>query len=155
MATYIPHPALRGMEMGNQRSAQRLDAQRQSVNLWAEYLNRAAMQDRQQAYDTMRRQAEIAAGVGLPADADASMALGQSKPYFQNIMDYMNAGRNMRAGTTLAGEIIGAPQVPSAEMPQIVLPGQQQTEGTGITFGGLPALKKIAKRTITEGLEDK
>ncbi len=153
MATYIPHPALRGMEMGNQRSAQRLDAQRQSVNLWAEYLNRAAMQDRQQAYDTMRRQAEIAAGVGVPG-GKAGEALGSSMPYFKNIMDYINAGRNMRAGINSAGEIIGAPQVPSAEIPQLVLPGQQQIGGTATTFGGLEPLKKIAKKTITVPQDD-
>lgn len=136
MAQYIEHPALRGMEMGNQRSAQRTNLWGQAITQYVDALNKAAMADRAQAYDSMRRQAEIAAGVGLPEKADAAKALEASKSYFKNIEDYYNRNRSMLFGETPEGQIFGPSQVPPSQGAMLVGPNLNIPSPQGQSFGG-------------------
>lgn len=63
MAQYIEHPALRGIEMGNRASQQRMNIYGQAVSQATEALNKAAAERQRQWYQLQQDRAALKAGL--------------------------------------------------------------------------------------------
>lgn len=132
MAQYIEHPALRGMEMGNRASLQRMNIYAQAVAQATEALNKAAAERQNQWYQLQRERDLMKAGINprsyerTPYAPDTyGLDLEQTLVGQQAAAEGINpqTGRRYQAPQTGAGEV---PFAPSAE-----LQGEQRYQAIG------------------------